>query len=278
MSNQTKNNNLNYLIDSTFTSVNTLFVLSFKNETNRTSFSKCYVPKVEIKDFNALTDGKPFFVIPIVNTEEVYEQVIEMSKNNDYTTGNLLDYEYFSKHYRLIAIYLSKRIRKVNPDLENPDLKQQISFTGRLERNEGAKMLFIIEKKKKQLLSKCCNCCFVCIKMETQKIVNLLNDSNNKSSRLAIRKWNIINDQKNVQYDRENENDSTIQFETKVIKPSFCDCPDTYILVTGDIKATDIGVNANVAFKNFALFIRCVTHIKDENVETVIRLDKIMTM
>ena len=114
--------------------------------------------------------------------------------------------------------------------------------------------------------------------METQKIVNLLNDSNNKSSRLAIRKWNIINDQKNVQYDRENENDSTIQFETKVIKPSFCDCSDTYILVTRDIKATDIGVNANVAFKNFAPFIRCVTRIKDEHVETVIRLDKIMTM
>ena len=53
MSNQTKNN-LNYLIDSTFTNVNRLFVLSFENETNRTSFSKYYVPKVEIKDFNVL--------------------------------------------------------------------------------------------------------------------------------------------------------------------------------------------------------------------------------
>ena len=54
MSNQTKNNNLNYLIDPTFTNVNRLFVLSFENEDDRTSFSKYYVPKVEIKDFNIL--------------------------------------------------------------------------------------------------------------------------------------------------------------------------------------------------------------------------------
>ena len=55
MSNQTINNNLNYLIDPTFTNVNRLFVLSFENEADRTSFSKYYVPKVEIKDFNVLT-------------------------------------------------------------------------------------------------------------------------------------------------------------------------------------------------------------------------------
>ena len=62
MSNQTKNNNLNYLIDPTFANVNRLFVLSFENEEDRTSFSKYYVPKVEIKDFNVLIDGKPFFL------------------------------------------------------------------------------------------------------------------------------------------------------------------------------------------------------------------------
>ena len=49
MSNQTKNNNLNYLIDPTFTNVNRLFVLSFENENDRTSYSKYYVRKVEIK-------------------------------------------------------------------------------------------------------------------------------------------------------------------------------------------------------------------------------------
>ena len=69
-----------------------------------------------------------------------------MSRNNVYTTGNLLDYEYFSKHYKLIAIDLSKQT-----ELENPDLKQQINFIGRLEQN-NATMFFIIEKKKKPLL------------------------------------------------------------------------------------------------------------------------------
>ena len=65
MSNQTKNDNFNYLIDPTFTNVNRLFVLTFKNEDGRSSFSKYYVPQVEIKDFNVLIDGKPFFEIPV---------------------------------------------------------------------------------------------------------------------------------------------------------------------------------------------------------------------
>ena len=141
ISNQTKYNNLNYLIDPTFTNVNRLFVLSFENEDDRTSFSKYYIPKVEIKDFNVLIDKNPFFEVPIKNKEEAYEQIIEMNKNNDYTTGHLLDYEYFKDNYKLISIDLNKQI-----ELENPDLKQQINFTGRLEEN-NATMFFITEKK-----------------------------------------------------------------------------------------------------------------------------------
>ena len=64
-----------------------------------------------------LTVGKTFFHVPVKN-EEVYEKIMSISKSNDYTTGNLLDYEYFSKHYKLIAIDLSKQI-----ELENPDLR-----------------------------------------------------------------------------------------------------------------------------------------------------------
>ena len=48
--------------------------------------------------------------MPVKNKEEAYEKNIEISKNNDYTAGNLLDYEYFSKHYELIAIDLIKQI------------------------------------------------------------------------------------------------------------------------------------------------------------------------
>ena len=141
MTNQTKTNHLNNLIDATFSEVNRLLVLSFENEEDRTSFSKYYVPKVEIKDFNVLIDGKSFFDVPVKNKEEAYEKIMSISKNNDYTTGNLLDYEYFSKHYKLIAIDLSKQI-----ELENSDLKQQINFTGRRRRNEEATMFFITEK------------------------------------------------------------------------------------------------------------------------------------
>ena len=141
ISNQTKNNNLNYLIDPTFTNVNRLFVLSFENEADRTSYSKYSVSKVEIKDFNVLIDGKPFFEFPVKNREEAYKQIIEMTGNNNYTTCNLLDYEYFKDLYKLIAIDLSKQ-----DELKNPDLKRQINFIGRLE-EDNATMLFIIEKK-----------------------------------------------------------------------------------------------------------------------------------
>ena len=95
-----------------------------------------------------MIDGKPFFDILIKNKEEAYEKSIEMSKNNDYTTGTLLDYEYFSKDYRLIAIDSSKQT-----ELENPDLKQQINFIGRLE--EDAATFVLLRKEKKPLLISC---------------------------------------------------------------------------------------------------------------------------
>ena len=78
--------------------------------------------------------------------------------------------------------------------------------------------------------------------MKTQKIASLLNDPKNKSSKFATKKWYIINDQNNGQYGRgnENENDSTVKFETEVIKPNLCDYSEAYILVTGDIKIADI--------------------------------------
>ena len=63
----------------------------------RDSFSHYYVPKIEIKDFNVLIDGKSCFNLPVKNGEEAYEKIIEISKNNDYTTGNLLDFAYFKE-------------------------------------------------------------------------------------------------------------------------------------------------------------------------------------
>ena len=143
---QPQNNNLNYLIDPTFTNCNRLFILPFQklageNNTKkdrRDSFSHYYVPNIRIKDFNVLTDGKRFFDLPVKNEEEAYEKVIDMSNNNDYTTGNLLDFAYFKQNYKLIAIDLSKQTKLKDP--------QQINFIGRLLNTCGGTMFFIIEK------------------------------------------------------------------------------------------------------------------------------------
>ena len=83
---QPKNNNLDYLIDPIFRNNNRLFVLSFKNGNNdptRYSFDKYYMPLVEIKDFNALIDNKPFFDQPVKSKQEACEKLIEMSRNDD---------------------------------------------------------------------------------------------------------------------------------------------------------------------------------------------------
>ena len=102
---QPQNNNINHLTDPTFTNVNRLCVLSFQRiagENNTTkdykdSFSQIlfsFVTNVRIKDFTVLIDGKSFFDLLVKNGEEAYEKVIDMSNNNDYTTGNLLDFVY----------------------------------------------------------------------------------------------------------------------------------------------------------------------------------------
>ena len=103
------NNNLNILVDPTFTNVNRLFVLEYQTADNRQSHSQFYLPKVMVKDYNVIIDKLVFFDLPIKTKEEAYEKIIDISKNNEYTTGNLLDYDYFKKHYKLIVIDLSKQ-------------------------------------------------------------------------------------------------------------------------------------------------------------------------
>ena len=89
-----------------------MFVLSFKNGNNdptRNSFNDYYITLVEIKDSNVLIDGKPFFDQSVKNKQEVYEKLIKRSRNDDYTTGNLLDYLYHQNYYKLIGIDLSRK-------------------------------------------------------------------------------------------------------------------------------------------------------------------------
>ena len=87
-----------------------------------------------------MIDDKSFFDVPVKNKAEPYEKIIEMSRNNNYITGSLLDSEHFPKHCKLIAIDLNRQI-----ELENPNLKQQINFIGKLKKHK-ATMFFIIEK------------------------------------------------------------------------------------------------------------------------------------
>ena len=79
MTTEAVNNNLNILIDPTFTNVNSQF----------------YLPKVMVKDYNVIIDKVAFFDLPIKTEEETYEKIIYISRNDEYTTGNLLDYDYF---------------------------------------------------------------------------------------------------------------------------------------------------------------------------------------
>ena len=100
-----------------------------------------------------------------------------MSNNNDYTTRNLLDFAYFKKIYRLIAIDLSKKTKLKDP--------QQISFIGRLLNTNGATMFFIIEKSEETTFSFSQNSVTIIKIIEKKEVVNLLNGSDNENSKFA---------------------------------------------------------------------------------------------
>ena len=125
-----------------------MLVLSFKNgddDTTRYSLDLYYMPLVRIKDFNALIDNRPFFDQPVKNKQEAYEKLIETSRNDDYTAGNLLDYLFHQNYCIPIRIDLSKQ--------KNTIIPQQINFTGKLEEDGGAELFFIIEKQPKSILN-----------------------------------------------------------------------------------------------------------------------------
>ena len=146
MTTEAVNNNLYILIDPALINVNRLFVLAYQNADERQLFSQFYLPNVIVKDYNVIIDKLAFFDLPLKTEEEAYEKIIDISRNNEYTTGNLLDYDYFKKYYKLIAIDLSKQ----QVLQENEDLIQQINFIGKLE--EAANVFIIIEKKENTIL------------------------------------------------------------------------------------------------------------------------------
>ena len=154
--------------------------------------------------------------------------------NNDYATGNLLHFVYFKENYRLFAIDLSKQTK-----LEN--------------QANGVTVLSLLKNQKKILGKLCKNL----IKMETQKIVNLLNSSENEHSKFGTKKWYVIDSETKGKDSVVNP----IKFLTSSLKSSLCDYSDAYVLVTGNIVIVGADNNAKVAFKNCAPFTKCRTEI-----------------
>ena len=86
-----------------------MFLLSLKNINAREFFLRYYIPFVEIKDFNVLIDNKPFFDQPVKSKQEMFEKLIEISRNDDHTIWNLLEYLHHQVYYELVGIDLSRQ-------------------------------------------------------------------------------------------------------------------------------------------------------------------------
>ena len=124
--------------------------MSFENEDQRKSHSTYYLPKVEIKDYNVMIDGKNFFDQPINNNIKTYENIrkIATGKGDDYTTGCLLDYSHFEKNYKMIAMDLSEQ-----QVLDDSRTIKEINFTANLDIAGNTTIFFITEEAKETVLN-----------------------------------------------------------------------------------------------------------------------------
>ena len=138
------------MVEPSFQGGNRLFLLAFENDTKITSYSGCYLPNVEIKDYNIMINGENFFDQPVKNNKVTYENIrkIATGQGDDYTTGCLLDYPYFKDGYKMIAIDLDKQ-HVLDAD---STANQQISFTANLDRAGNTRIYFILEEAKETIL------------------------------------------------------------------------------------------------------------------------------
>ena len=110
--------------------------------------------------------------------------------------------------------------------------------------------------------------------METQKIVNLLNGSENDNSMFATKKWYIIDSESNGNYLQNDE----IKFLTRSIESSLCDYSDAYVLVTGNITATPNSTVTQVVFKSCATFEKGRTEINETFIDEATHINMTMPM
>ena len=109
-------NSVKYInLDPSFQGVNRLFLMAYSradnNQTTRNGQQKYYLPRIDLKRYNVIIDGINFYDNPIESDIEKYRELkkVMIRKGEDYTTGSLLDYDYFKKNYKLVAIDLSKQ-------------------------------------------------------------------------------------------------------------------------------------------------------------------------
>ena len=145
-----QNPNLNHLVEPSFQGINSLFVLAFENDYDKTSNDEYYLSTVEIKDYNIVINGENFFDQPIKNNKITYGNIrkIAIGQGDDYTTACLLDYPYFKDTYKMIAVDLSKQ-QALDAD---PRAIQQINFTGNLDRAGNTRIYVILEEAKETIL------------------------------------------------------------------------------------------------------------------------------
>ena len=118
------------------------------NQFNRNSKRVYYLPRNDLKKNNVIIDGRNFYDNPVESDIEKYRELkkVMIGKGEDYTTGSLLDYDYFKKHYKLVADDLSKQ-KELDAD---PRAIQQIEFKYILETNST--IYWILEKSKETIL------------------------------------------------------------------------------------------------------------------------------
>ena len=114
----------------------------------RDSHRKYFLPRLDITNYNVLIDGRNFYDQPINDQIKKYDEIrkIATGKGDNYTTGCLLDYQYFKDHYQLIAVDLSKQ-KELDAD---PRAIQQIEFYGKL--NTNSQVFTVLEKSKETVL------------------------------------------------------------------------------------------------------------------------------
>ena len=131
------------MVEPSFKGVNRLFVLAFENDAQRTLHPGCYLPNIELKDYNV-------FDQPVNNNKITYENIRKTGTGlgDDYTASCLLDYPYFKDSYKMIAVDLSKQ----NELDANPRATQQINFIANLDRAVNTRIYFILEEAKETKL------------------------------------------------------------------------------------------------------------------------------